>query len=208
MNESSIHHKNPQRCRMSFLIVVFMGLVSLATSACDAMNERIPDVDKKFSTTELQVNNQMTVIELADIADGLIHDWQPQAYLHEVSFGLTYDGFIRGGVFDYVSKKRFLWHERQAIAQVTFDFENEKVILHAVDVNSSGPSDSRLNLAELEVDIHSIVSAANAQGGTEYCEQVANCFIIAGLDNSVWTVSYGRPGEIIHDLEIKLNAKK
>ncbi len=208
MNGSPIHHKNLHRCWMSFLVAIFAGLLSLAISACDAVNERIPDVDEEFSTTELQANNQMTVIELADIAGDLVHDWQPQAYLHELSFGLTHDGSIRGGVFDYVSKKRFLWHERQAIAHVTFDFENEKVILHAADVNSSGPSDSRLNLAELELDIHSIVAAANVQGGAEYCERVADCFIIAGLDNSTWTVSYGPPGEIIHDLEIKLDAKK
>ncbi len=206
--KSSIYPKGLHRYRSSFLIVVLMGLISLTISACDAMNERIPDSDKEFSTIELKVNNQMTALELANVADGLIHNWQPQAYLHDMLFVLTYDGLIQRAVFDYVSKKRFLWHERQAVALVIFDFENEKVIFHAADVNSSGPPDSRLNLSELDIDIHSIVASANAQGGTEYCERIEVCSIVVWLDNSTWILSYGPPGEMVRDLEIKINAKK
>ena len=208
MNESLIHCQNLRRFWRRFLAVFLAGLIAVTTSACDALNERIPDIDKEFSTAELQVNNQMTAIELVSVADNLIHDWQPQAYLHKMSFGLTHDGVLRGGVFSYVSKKRFLWHERQAIAQVVFYFESAKATLHGADVNSSGPPDSRLNLNELEVDVHSVVAQANAQGGTEYCERVADCTIVAELDADGWLVSYAPPGELIYDLGIKIDAKK
>jgi hypothetical protein len=65
-----------------------------------------------------------------------------------------------------------------------------------------------LNLSKLEMDIHSILALANAEGGTEYCERIKVCSIGVWLDNNTWVLAYAPPGEIVHGLEIRIDAKK
>jgi hypothetical protein len=188
------------------LLAVFAYLSLFAVNSCGLQENSLPSVNEEYSTQELNVSGDMTVLDLATVAEDLIDDWQPRPYLHSLLFRLGCDGFVRSASFEYITKRPRLWYERQVYARVKFDFEKGKVKLHREDVNDAGLLDTRLNLDELETDVHHVVAITNAQGGAAYCKQTPEHYVNASLDRDVWTISYGRRGELIHDLVVTFDA--